>query len=238
MNKRLITLLVINTITLILLFMKSPITQNNDYHNFIDSRVLFGHPNFFDCLSNIFFLIISFIGIKYSAKNFLSISWKVFFISVGLVGLGSYYYHFNPNSQTLVWDRLPMTLAFMSLITAVFCETFNLKREKLILVITNLVGIFSVIIWVMTEDLRLYYWVQLTPIISLLIIGLFFSKTLNAKYMLAAFGFYVLAKITEHRDEVIFNIIGLSGHTIKHILAAVSIYCLYLMKKKPRTINT
>jgi hypothetical protein len=215
--------------------MQAPIIQNNAYHNFVDNRVVFGHPNFFDCLSNIFFIVISFVGIKFCSKNSLSLSWKAFFISVGLVGLGSYYYHFNPNSQTLVWDRLPMTLAFMSLITAVFCETFNLNKEKLILFITNFIGILSVVVWVMTEDLRLYYWVQLTPILSLLIIGLFFSKTLNAKYMLTAFALYVLAKVTEHSDSIIYNALGLSGHTIKHILAAVSIYCLYLMKKKPRS---
>ncbi len=234
MNKRLLLLISINIVTLIFIFTKQPIHQDPSYHNFIDARVICGHPNFFDSFSNIFFLIISFIGFKYAQQCKLTISWKAFFISIGLVAFGSYYYHYNPNNDTLVWDRLPMTLGFMSLITAVFCETFNLKKETLLLILSNLLGVFSVVIWVVTEDLRLYYWVQLTPIISLLIIGLFFSKNLNAKYMLGAFGLYVLAKVTEHNDSQIFNSISISGHTIKHILAAVSVYFIYLMKRAAR----
>ncbi|MBT3812899.1 MAG: hypothetical protein HOE45_04700 [Gammaproteobacteria bacterium] len=35
-----------------------------------------------------------------------------------LVAAGSSYYHWNPNNQTLVWDRLPMTICFMSLFVA------------------------------------------------------------------------------------------------------------------------
>lgn len=232
MNKKLLILLLINISTLILLFTNQAIHQDPSYHNFVDVRPILGHPNFFDCLSNIFFLVISFIGFKYAKTNKLSISWKAFFISIGLVAFGSYYYHFNPNNQTLVWDRLPMTLGFMSLITAVFCETFKLNNEKIILLLTNAVGVLSVVVWVMTKDLRLYYWVQLTPIISLLIIGLFFSKNLNAKYMLGAFALYILAKVTEHKDALFFETLSISGHTIKHILAAVSVYFLYLMKKK------
>lgn len=235
MNQKLLLLLLVNLVTLILLFTNQAIHQDPNYHNFRDIRSFLGHPNFADCLSNIFFLVISFVGYKYANKYKLTVSWKSFFISIGLVGFGSYYYHFNPNNQTLVWDRLPMTLGFMSLITAVMCETFKLNNEKLILLITNLIGILSIIVWVTTEDLRLYYWVQLTPILSLLIIGLFFSKNLNAKYMLAAFTLYVLAKITEHNDALFFNNINISGHTIKHILAAVSVYFLYLMKKKGDT---
>ena len=181
MNKKFIFLISLNLTTLILIFLNDPIVQNQAYHNFVDTRSVLGHHNFFDCFSNILFLIFGGIGINYARVNYLSLSWKMFFISTALVALGSYYYHFNPNDQTLVWDRLPMTLAFMSLINAVFFETFKLKFERVSLLVLNLLGILSVLVWVLTKDLRFYYWIQLTPIISLLIIGLIFNKTLNIK---------------------------------------------------------
>ena len=40
-------------------------------------------------------------------------SWFVFFLGVALVFLGSGYYHYAPNDDSLVWDRLPMTVAFI-----------------------------------------------------------------------------------------------------------------------------
>jgi len=44
----------------------------------------------------------------------------------------------------------------------------------------------------------------------------------------------MLAKIFETFDKQIFGALQeiLSGHSLKHALAAVAIYCLYLMKKK------
>jgi hypothetical protein len=34
------------------------------------------------------------------------------FLGIFLTGFGSSYYHWNPNDDTLFWDRLPMTLCF------------------------------------------------------------------------------------------------------------------------------
>ena len=34
-------------------------------------------------------------------------------LGVLLTGFGSGYYHWSPSNETLVWDRLPMTLTFL-----------------------------------------------------------------------------------------------------------------------------
>jgi hypothetical protein len=43
-------------------------------------------------------------------------AWLLLFAGVSLVSLGSAYCHWNPNDQTLVWDRVPMTIGFMGLL--------------------------------------------------------------------------------------------------------------------------
>ena len=38
-----------------------------------------------------------------------------FFLTVALTGIGSAYYHLEPNNDRLVWDRLPLAMMFMAL---------------------------------------------------------------------------------------------------------------------------
>ena len=42
--------------------------------------------------------------------------------AIALVAIGSGWYHHAPSNATLVWDRLPMTVAFMALFAAVLMD--------------------------------------------------------------------------------------------------------------------
>jgi hypothetical protein len=46
------------------------------------------------------------------------------------VALGSGYYHWRPSNSRLVWDRLPMTVGFMSLIAVVVSETVQVAGRS------------------------------------------------------------------------------------------------------------
>lgn len=219
-----------------LFFFKEPMTQNLAYHNFADQRNWVGINNFMDVMSNLGFIWVGIIGLKNAQKlNQYKLSWVVFYIGVLLVAPGSAYYHLWPNNDTLVWDRLPMTIGFMGIFTAIMAETFKLKKEKTILFSLIALGIYSVIHWVVFDDLRLYFWVQLTPLLSILLIALMYnSESIKGFYLLGTFTFYMLAKLTEKYDTQIFSATfeGVSGHSLKHLLAAIAIYFLYAMKKK------
>ena len=113
------------------IFILSPIEQNKEYHNFCDSNTIFNIPNFWNVVSNIPFLIIGLVGLyKTSTLSKTKIQYIIFFLGISLVSLGSGYYHLNPNNNTLVWDRLPMTIAFMSLLST----TFSKKSFKFVFV--------------------------------------------------------------------------------------------------------
>jgi hypothetical protein len=52
-----------------------------------------------------------------------------FFAGVGLTAFGSAYYHLEPTNDRLLWDRLPMTVAFMGLFAAVLSERVRLRAR-------------------------------------------------------------------------------------------------------------
>mgnify|MGYP001606016804 CR=1 FL=1 len=114
------TLLIFSLV--LLLVLSGPIKQDLNYHHFADHLDYFGIPNFHNVISNILFLIFpifGFLNFK-SNKESLGLSWPIFLLGVFLVSPGSAYYHYNPNDQTLFWDRLPMTFAFMALTSFAF----------------------------------------------------------------------------------------------------------------------
>jgi hypothetical protein len=51
----------------------------------------------------------------------------VFFLGVFLTGIGSSYYHWDPNDDTLFWDRLPMTLGFSAILALAVEERVSEK---------------------------------------------------------------------------------------------------------------
>ena len=156
-----------------------------------------------------------------------------------LTCFGSAYYHWSPDNATLVWDRLPMTLAFMSLMAAVTSEHIEIKSGQRALVPLLLFGVASVWYWHWSEmhghgDLRAYALVQFYPVVGLpLIIWLFPRKNAQLAYLGWAVFFYFLAKILEFGDARIYAVLGfVSGHSLKHVSAAMSAWLILLRAVK------
>ena len=75
------------------------------------------------------FLSVGVVGLQRLSKSSASFAdalerwpYTVFLASVVAVGFGSVHYHLAPRHGSLFWDRLPMRLAFMSLLSAVLVE--------------------------------------------------------------------------------------------------------------------
>ena len=156
------------------------------------------------------------------------ILWLVYYIGVGLVSIGSSYYHWEPNNRRLVWDRLPMTISFVALTAIVIQDTvYNISLVAFVAML--FIGISTVIYWHLVDDLRPYLLVQFGSIAYVPICyGLFGSLHYNdsdlvRRYM-EAMMFYVLAKVAEVYDKSIFEWTGnrISGHTLKHLLSSIA----------------
>lgn len=228
--------------SLALAFSFQPFGQNPEYHNFADRRALLGIPNFFDVASNLAFIIVGIIGLKICFTNDLGklrAAWIILFAGVSLVSIGSAYYHWNPNNQTLVWDRLPMTIGFMGLFAALLGEYIDERLGKFLLLPMIILGFLSVIYWHWFDDLRFYIWVQIIPLLTIpMVMILYRSKYSHQRLLLAALGLYALAKITELGDKAIFDFSQnlVSGHTIKHLLSALGCLAIVLMLRKRKLL--
>ncbi len=230
-------------VLLIAVMLIGEIRQYQLYHNFADKRSFLGIPNFFDVSSNLLFFFVGIIGSLYSYKQVRSearYSWITLFAGVTLVSFGSGYYHWNPNDATLVWDRLPMMIGFMGLFSAVLTEFLNPKIEKFMLLPAVIIGLLSVIYWHYTDDLRFYIWLQsVTFLVITVVLFMYEARYTLSRYLLYAFGLFILSKFTELYDKELYYVTNnlLSGHTLKHIFAAISVYYLYLMLKRRETRN-
>lgn len=229
------------TVTFITILFLPIITQDQDYHRFSDSRSWFGITNTLDVVSNIAFLIAGMYVFRNAATGTMTIAWRVFAIGVIWVSMGSAYYHLNPNDDSLVWDRLPMTVGFMAMFSALLEEHFNIGRPRglQLLLASIVVGCLSIIWWKQVGDLRFYAWVQFMPMLVLLYLLVCHPPNYSHRLLLTlALCLYFLAKLFEHFDEPIFLFTAqlISGHTLKHFFAALSCGCigLYLRHRSQR----
>jgi hypothetical protein len=231
-----LSLIILSAAGMFLFFFSKPVIhQDPAYHQFIDTRSFFGIPNTMDVLTNIFFLLVGFAGVREVLKDKMLVqkSWLVFFVSILLIAPGSAFYHWSPDNFTLIWDRLPMSLGFMALYVVLLSEHVSLKCEKF-LPWALLLGISSVLVWVFTTDLRFYFWIQFSSFITIPMILLLYPSLYTHKIWYGwTLVFYGLAKWAEAKDQQIFQFTHecLSGHSLKHILAAIGLGCLLWMVK-------
>jgi len=239
-NTGLVAITLCSILGIVGVLMLDPIEQDIGYHIFVDQRALLGIPNFWNVISNIPFLLVGIMGLysifisqRIVFITELKIAYTLFFLGVSLVAFGSGYYHLWPDNASLVWDRLLMTIAFMALFSILIGEFTSTKLAKFTLWPLVAFGAFSVLYWYSTEssgegDLRFYILVQFLPILVIPLILIFFkpkyTHTSGYWYLLSA---YVLAKGLEHFDESINTILfSLSGHSLKHVVAALGIFFL------------
>lgn len=216
-----------------------PIAQDQGYHQFADQRTLLGIPNFWNVVSNFPFLVVGATGLLQFRRHAATIA---LFLGIFLVGFGSSYYHWNPNDGTLFWDRLPMTLSFMAILAIVVEERVSAAAGSILLWPLLALGVFSLLLWRWSGDLRLYVWVQFFPALALLaLLVLFPPKYTGTSYWIIAAAFYALAKLLEYYDGAIYSVGSiLSGHTLKHLAAAAACLAVlnYFQKRRrlePRT---
>lgn len=171
-------------VSLLALLPLPPLLQNQTYHQFADQREVFGIPNFWNVVSNLPFIAIGIAGLLRFHRDATTL---VLFTGLFLTGFGSSYYHLNPNDSTLFWDRLPMTLCFAAILAAAVEERLDAKAGAMLLRPLVAIGIFSLLLWRWTDDLRLYAWAQFFPCLALvLILKLFPPKYTGASWWIAA----------------------------------------------------
>jgi hypothetical protein len=207
------------------LLLLSPISQDQSYHQFADQRTIFAIPNFWNVVSNLPFIAIGAVGLRRFHDDPAT---TVLFLGFLLTGIGSSYYHWDPNDGTLFWDRLPMTLSFAAILALAVKERVSARAGAVLLWPALAIGLFSLLLWRSTDDLRLYFWVQFFPGLAVLLLFLLCPpKYTGTYYWISAAALYALAKVFEFSDGAVYSAgCFLSGHTLKHLAAAAACYAI------------
>ena len=247
--------LIFLTVGVIVLALLLPrISQPAAYHAFADQRRMFGIPNFWNVVSNAAFIPVGLAGLAMMVRNpgprfgapFERWAYLVVFSGAVRVGMGSGYYHLHPDNRTLFWDRLPMTLVFMALLSAAVAERLHAKVGALLLLPFLLLGILSAEVWRMGEltgvgDLRFYLLVQFYPMLAIpVMMVLFPPRYTRTKDMAWLVLWYLAAKALEQWDGAVFRATGgiMSGHALKHVAAAMAVAALVLMVARREPVAT
>ncbi len=110
----------VSLLVVIVAVLLPPLPQPVEYHQFADQRSFFGISRFNDVMSNLAFLLSGAAGLVFlwrvcrmpASVQFQhrreSLPYWVLFSSIVLVAFGSIYYHRTPDTDHLLWDRLPI----------------------------------------------------------------------------------------------------------------------------------
>ena len=228
-------LAVIAAVVALLAALLPSIPQDQAYHHFADGRTLLGIPNALDVLSNVAFAVVGAAGVAAALRRGAvpdrraRAAWLVLFGAVALTSAGSALYHLAPSDDGLVWDRIPMAVGFMALVAVLAGERFGAAVGRHLLPRLVLLGVASVAWWYLGAvrgggNLLPYLAVQFGALAAIpaLLAGRHAIPGPRAPWF-AALALYVLAKILELRDAAVLAVLGVSGHTLKHLAAAAAI---------------
>lgn len=249
----------LGTLTVVLIGVTAlvpPVAQDPAYHDFADRRPAFGIPNFLNVASNLPFVLVGALGLLFLVRERATGARETFviaaerrpywllFAGIGLTGVGSGYYHWTPDNQTLFWDRLPMTIGFMALLASVIGERISRRAGARLLWPLVGVGVGSTLYWRVGEeagagDLRPYGLVQFGSLVLIpLILALFPARYTGTRDLVITIGWYGLAKVFEHFDHGFFELTGVSGHSLKHLASAAGAYWLLRMLTRRRPLSS
>lgn len=215
--------------------------QWQSYHDFADQRTLLGVPNAWNVLSNLPFLVIGALGLvrlrRARIRPHQAVPYGLFFAGALLTAFGSAWYHADPRDATLVWDRLPIALGFAGLVAATFAD----RAPNRAVVFTGAfaaVALATVVTWSWGGNLWPYLVMQASFVAAALYATARVpSAYTHARWLYLAAALYGVALACERFDKAIDTALGgaLSGHTLKHLVAAAALYaiCAMLQLRRP-----
>lgn len=111
------------------------VSHSPNHHLFADMRNFLGVPNTMNVLTCFPFLLIGVpslviclsgtcFGISLKGEMW---SWGLFYAGISLAAFGSAYYHLNPDDDRIIWDKIPVMIATVALISSLVIERVDEK---------------------------------------------------------------------------------------------------------------
>ncbi|KAL6344687.1 hypothetical protein AAG906_002593 [Vitis piasezkii] len=225
---------------LCLMFATPKIPHSPKHHLFADMRNFLGVPNTLNVITNYPFLVLGVLGfVLCLSGNFFVISsraevwgWALYYAGTTSVAFGSSYYHLKPDDNRVIWDKLPIMIAYSSLFASFIMERVGEMIGLTCLFTLNLVALVGVACERAFNDLRLCMMFQLIPGIAIPAMTFMFTpKYTHSRYWLCATGVYLLAKFESVADNKVYRATWylISGHSLEHLCSVIFPVLLTLM---------
>lgn len=198
------------------------------YHDFADHSVVAGLHRFGDVVSNLAFLaagLFVFARARSGAEHWLA-------AALCLACAGSWYYHLRPDDLRLLADRLPIAMACAGMAAIVL---FDREPRRGILYAALASPVFMLAAghayWTGNQAV----WVAAQAFVLLLLVIVAVTRAEMRAAAIATFGLYAASKLFEGLDHEVHHLTGsVSGHTIKHVLAALAPVAWFALSRRPR----
>lgn len=241
-RRRLALLGVAAAILLVAVFAAAPKAQDQAYHLFADTAPLGPVPNALNVFSNAAFFAVGLWGLpvvlaaragRAFDEPWESRPWALFFAAITATAFGSAWYHAAPDDARLFWDRLPMTVAFSSLVAAMLAERVDARAGHRLFVPLVGIGLASILAWRFLDDLRPYIFLQAFSILVVLAALFFPSRYPHGRWLAGLVVGYAAALFFEIFDRQVKATLGFAGgHPLKHLAAAAGTACVVWMIRR------
>jgi len=220
-------------------------------HAFADQRGWAGIPCALDVLSNLPFAIVGVWGLARLRRSAVDATSRalaaLFFAGLLCTAMGSAVYHWQPQDAGLVWDRLGMVLPFAGLLGLAAHGRVSERAGWAAAGAVLLAGPLAVGAWALGGNLLPWAVVQLGGMLVVLVLVLVLVLALAALprragalalNLGAVIALYGAAKLFEAADHAVFEATGqwLSGHSIKHVLAACAAWPVLATLRPRRSV--
>ena len=228
-----------------------PVPEPALYRVFVDQRELAGIRFFWNVVSNLPLLAVGAWGLyvvkRADGRAFVEPaekwSYAVCFTAVAFAGIGSTYFHLAPDADRLMWDRLPIALGFTALLAGVIGDRLGPHASLRALGPLLVAGAASVFYWRWSmlrgaENIVPYAIVQYGALAAIMLHGALRSRYTRRLDLFVVAAIYGAAKLAEMLDGAIYAMAGImSGHTLKHLLAAIAVGWLVRMLQLRRPLS-
>jgi hypothetical protein len=234
-TRRELALLAFVAVLALVALVAPPLAQPPLAHGFADQRTLWTVPHALDVLSNLPFAFAGAYGlwVLKRARPLLSAAERgcalLFFTGLLVTAAGSAWYHLAPGDLGLAIDRGSMSFAFAGLLGLLAGTLVSERAGPAVAASLLLIALASVAGWFATGNVLPWALVQFggIPLLLLAVLRRAPAHALQVRWGLVLLA-YAVAKWFELNDQLLFEASGqlLSGHTLKHIAAALAAWPL------------
>jgi hypothetical protein len=211
-----------------------PVTRTPAFHHYADQRDWLAIPHAGDVLSNAPFAVIAVWAMR-RARGWLA---RLACAGIAAIGVGSAAYHVAPSDIMLAFDWGPIALGLMFILAVVIDDRLGTRAGRIALIGGIAAAIGSVAIWKLGGgthggNVTPYGAVQAFGIALPLLVALIAPGRIAVRPLLLAVLCFAIARLCAANDHQLLAAIGISGHSLKHIAAAIaSGFALYAITSR------